>query len=115
MTRLSGKVESSDQTTRRQVLLGGGAALVGLTLRGDALAGLLTLGQATSLPGVTTIAGAKKPVFVPAAGSTDPVAHSLAESLFWLNKLEQFNGNFVQAEMVRAFIVSIEYTRRFGV
>ncbi|MDQ3802599.1 MAG: DUF4214 domain-containing protein [Acidobacteriota bacterium] len=34
---------------------------------------------------------------------------------FWLNKLNQFGGNFVQAEMVKAFIVSIEYQRRFGV
>jgi hypothetical protein len=33
---------------------------------------------------------------------------------FWLNKLEQFNGNFVQAEMVKAFISSIEYRHRFG-
>ena len=33
---------------------------------------------------------------------------------FWLNKLNQFGGNFVQAEMVRAFISSIEYRRRFG-
>ena len=33
---------------------------------------------------------------------------------FWLGKLNQFNGNFVSAEMVRAFITSIEYTERFG-
>jgi hypothetical protein len=33
---------------------------------------------------------------------------------FWLGKLEHFNGNFVDAEMVRAFITSIEYRRRFG-
>src|SRR5438128_8029546 len=33
---------------------------------------------------------------------------------FWLNKLNQFNGNFVQAEMVKAFIDSSEYRRRFG-
>jgi hypothetical protein len=32
---------------------------------------------------------------------------------FWLNKLNQFNGNFVQAEMVKAFIVSGEYLNRF--
>lgn len=32
---------------------------------------------------------------------------------FWLNKLNQFNGNFVQAEMVKAFILSIEYGQRF--
>ncbi|HKY28100.1 MAG TPA: DUF4214 domain-containing protein [Pyrinomonadaceae bacterium] len=33
---------------------------------------------------------------------------------FWLNKLNEFNGNFVQAEMVKAFITSIEYRQRFG-
>jgi len=33
---------------------------------------------------------------------------------FWLSKLNQFNGNFVQAEMVKAFITSDEYVRRFG-
>jgi uncharacterized repeat protein (TIGR01451 family) len=33
---------------------------------------------------------------------------------FWLNKLNAFNGNFVQAEMVKAFISSSEYRRRFG-
>ncbi len=33
---------------------------------------------------------------------------------FWLNKLNQFNGNFVTAEMVKAFIVSGEYRQRFG-
>lgn len=33
---------------------------------------------------------------------------------FWLNKLNQFNGNFIQAEMVKAFITSAEYRQRFG-
>jgi hypothetical protein len=33
---------------------------------------------------------------------------------FWLTKLNQFNGNFVTAEMVKAFIVSGEYRGRFG-
>jgi hypothetical protein len=33
---------------------------------------------------------------------------------FWLNKLNQFGGNFVNAEMVKAFISSIEYRQRFG-
>ena len=33
---------------------------------------------------------------------------------FWLNKLNQFIGNFVGAEMVKAFIDSSEYRRRFG-
>jgi len=33
---------------------------------------------------------------------------------FWLNKLNQFDGNFVNAEMVKAFITSSEYRQRFG-
>ena len=33
---------------------------------------------------------------------------------FWLNKLNQFNGNFINAEMVKAFITSGEYRHRFG-
>jgi hypothetical protein len=33
---------------------------------------------------------------------------------FWLDKLNQFNGNYIQAEMVKAFLSSIEYRRRFG-
>lgn len=32
---------------------------------------------------------------------------------FWLNKLNQFNGDFVNAEMVKAFITSDEYRKRF--
>jgi hypothetical protein len=32
---------------------------------------------------------------------------------FWLGKLNQFGGNFEQAEMVKAFIASIEYRDRF--
>jgi hypothetical protein len=33
---------------------------------------------------------------------------------FWLNKLNSFNGNFIQADMVKAFITSGEYRNRFG-
>ena len=33
---------------------------------------------------------------------------------FWLNKLNLFNGNFLDAEMVKAFITSLEYRQRFG-
>jgi hypothetical protein len=33
---------------------------------------------------------------------------------FWLNKLNQFDGNYLAAEMVRAFIISSEYRQRFG-
>ena len=32
---------------------------------------------------------------------------------FWLNKLNSFGGNFQQAEMVKAFLSSLEYRQRF--
>ena len=33
---------------------------------------------------------------------------------FWLNKLNAFNGDYQKAEMVKAFISSLEYRARFG-
>lgn len=33
---------------------------------------------------------------------------------FWLTKLNDFGGNFINAEMVKAFITSTEYRQRFG-
>ncbi|MCA1632310.1 MAG: PQQ-dependent sugar dehydrogenase [Acidobacteria bacterium] len=34
--------------------------------------------------------------------------------LFWLGKLDEHNGDFRRAQMVQAFITSIEYRERFG-
>ena len=39
----------------------------------------------------------------------DPVGFN-----FWLGKLNDFNGDYIRAEMVKAFISSIEYRQRFG-
>jgi len=33
---------------------------------------------------------------------------------FWLAKLNSLGGNFVNAELVKAFLVSSEYRQRFG-
>ncbi len=33
---------------------------------------------------------------------------------FWLDKLNQFGGDYRRAEMVKAFISAIEYRQRFG-
>ncbi len=33
---------------------------------------------------------------------------------FWLGKLEEFDGNYINAEMVKAFLTSLEYQQRFG-
>jgi hypothetical protein len=32
----------------------------------------------------------------------------------WLGKLRQFDGNYINAEMVKAFLESIEYRTRFA-
>jgi len=45
---------------------------------------------------------------------TDAPDSNLNGFNFWLAKLNQFNGNFVNAEMVKAFISSGEYRQRFG-
>jgi hypothetical protein len=44
----------------------------------------------------------------------DPQDNDYTGYEFWLNKLNLFNGNYNQAEMVKAFITSIEYRQRFG-
>ncbi|HEV7681605.1 MAG TPA: Calx-beta domain-containing protein [Pyrinomonadaceae bacterium] len=44
----------------------------------------------------------------------DPFDFDYSGFKFWLDKLNQFNGNFVEAEMVKAFINSSEYRQRFG-
>jgi hypothetical protein len=44
----------------------------------------------------------------------DPPDNNFDGYNFWLNKLIQFNGDFLQAEMVKAFLTSIEYRSRFG-
>ena len=33
---------------------------------------------------------------------------------FWLIKLNQFGGNYIDAEMIKAFITSFEYRQRFA-
>ncbi len=33
---------------------------------------------------------------------------------FWLGKLNEFGGDYINAEMVKAFLDSIEYKQRFG-
>jgi hypothetical protein len=44
----------------------------------------------------------------------DPPDSDFSGYNFWLQKLNQFGGNYVQAEMVKAFITSTEYRQRFG-
>jgi hypothetical protein len=44
----------------------------------------------------------------------DPPDSDYSGFNFWLGKLNQFNGDFIAAEMVKAFISSTEYRQRFG-
>lgn len=44
----------------------------------------------------------------------EPPDHDFRGFDFWLDKLNRFDGNFADAEMVKAFIESIEYRSRFG-
>jgi hypothetical protein len=44
----------------------------------------------------------------------DPPDSDFSGYNFWLSKLDGFGGDFQKAEMVRAFINSAEYKRRFG-
>jgi uncharacterized repeat protein (TIGR01451 family) len=44
----------------------------------------------------------------------DPPDGDLGGYNFWLQKLFEFNGDFIKAEMVKAFISSDEYRHRFG-
>ncbi len=46
-------------------------------------------------------------------GPSDPPDSDFAGWQFWLGKLDEFNGNFVAAEMVKAFISSAEYRQAF--
>lgn len=45
----------------------------------------------------------------------DSPDHDFSGWQFWLDKLNQFNGNYIQAEMVKAFISSAEYRQRFDI
>ena len=45
---------------------------------------------------------------------SDPPNTNLDGYNFWLQKLEEFGGDFRRAEMVKAFLVSGEYRGRFG-
>ena len=44
----------------------------------------------------------------------DPPDSDFSGYNFWLMKLNQFNGDYQKAEMVKAFITSGEYRKRFG-
>ena len=84
--------------TRRKILTAGGATLIGATLAGPLLEtalGQAMGGQDMRRRGITAKEGGTKPTFLPEANSNDPVAHSLAENLFWNEQLMEHAKFFV--------------------
>lgn len=76
-------------TARRQVLFGG-AALVATSL--------IPISSAFAqrgFAGVVAQGGGSKPTYLPQPGSSDPVAHSLAENLFWNEQLMEHATFFI--------------------
>lgn len=78
--------------SRRKVLKAGGLMLVGTTLFGGGLTEVLAQQMR---PGVTSAGGGSKPTYLPEAGSKDPVAHSVAENLFWNEQLMEHTAFFI--------------------
>src|ERR671913_1032484 len=84
--------------SRRKILTAGGATLVGATLAGpllEAALGQAMSGQDMRRRGITSKEGGTKPTFLPEAGSNDPVAHSVAENLFWNEQMMEHAKFFV--------------------
>jgi hypothetical protein len=112
--------------TRRRILLRGGTVLVGTTLAGGLAKSALarTIDDqvaATGGPaprGVVTKNGGLKPVYLPEAGSTDPVAYSLAENLFWTDILAEHGQFFAMLmpgpELAKERGQAEDFQRRFA-
>jgi hypothetical protein len=74
--------------TRRKIVSLAGATLVGTALYGTnsaVFAAAAQSGDKAKVAGVSvaTLSGGTKPVYVTRPGSTDPVEHSVADTLFW--------------------------------
>src|SRR5215213_247579 len=89
---------SGPRITRRGLLVKGGVALVGTTLLGfpfDLTRAQEMAGDDMKRRGIRSKDGGMKPTFLPDEGSTDPVAHSIAENLFWNEQLMEHAKFFV--------------------
>ncbi len=76
--------------SRRQILMAGGAALVGAALLGSPAEGSAYGGGAARIQDPIM-----KPVILPKAGSTDPVEFSIAENAFWNEQMMEHAAFFV--------------------
>jgi hypothetical protein len=84
--------------SRRKILIAGGATLVSTTLLRPFLetaVGQSLNGQDMRRRGIVSKEGGMKPTFLPEAGSNDPVAHSVAENLFWNEQMMEHAKFFV--------------------
>jgi hypothetical protein len=89
---------SGQRLTRRTILITGGATLVGTALSGSlfrAILGQSVSSQGLKRMGIMSKDGGTKPTFLPEPGSTDPVAHSIADNLFWNEQLMEHAMFFV--------------------
>lgn len=84
-----------------------------------------TIGRVAALRSVTDSASVRTADFTPSfvlteyfgylrRNPTDAPDFNDAGYQFWFNKLNAFNGNYIDSEMVKAFIASSEYRQRFG-
>ncbi len=89
---------SAEGIARRKILIAGGSTLVGVTLFGpllETVLGQTIAGQDMQSRGITSKDGGMKPTFLAEAGSTDPVAHSIADNLFWNEQMMEHAKFFV--------------------
>ena len=98
-------------TARRHVLIGG-AALVATSLLPASTA------MAQRYAGVVTQGGGTKPTYLPAPGSRDPIAHSIAENLFWNEQMMEhavFFGMLMPGpELMRQRTEAQQFQRMFA-
>jgi hypothetical protein len=84
-----------------------------------------TIGRVAALRSVTDSASVRTTDFTPSfvlseyygylrRNPTDAPDFSDDGYQFWFNKLNAVNGNYIESEMVKAFITSPEYRQRFG-
>lgn len=82
----------SFKVSRREILMAGGATLIGAALLGSPF-NFVASGQ--DMTRVMTKNGGMKPTFLPKEGSRDPVDFSVAENIFWNEQLMEHAMFFV--------------------
>ena len=109
----AGSVQSDSERTTAINLFGGAVNTINMTARGQALR------QVAEDADLSNAEFNRAFVLMQFFGYLRRNPNDLPDSdysgyEFWLAKLNQFNGDFAKAEMVKAFIVSSEYRQRFG-